>query len=182
MGWTGLHRAPGTSDRDFFELEFPRTLTQNGRILECASVHNVFYAAVQNNDTANVDPGKTWALVVLMQRGRGEYNFHYKELDETMGPTESCCPERILDLLSPTEHEYALGWRDRCRKYHAARRAKGTIRKGETVRFTAPENLATLGPLTRTDGRKGLFRRTDTGTIHNITWWRKATWETIPTT
>lgn len=181
MGWTGMHRTPGTSDRDFFEQEMPTTLTVHGRILECATVGNVFYAAVENNDAATVDPGKTWGLVILMQRGRGEYNFHYKEMDEGMGPVECRCPERILDRLSMTENEYALHWRTRCQDYHDARKAKGTIRKGETVVFTAPENLAALGPLTRTDGRKGLFRRDNTGGMIHIPWWRSATWETVPT-
>jgi hypothetical protein len=181
MGWTGLHRAPGTSDRDFFEQEFPATLMRDGRILDCATVGNVFYAAVANNDTAPYKPGKTWALIVLMRRGRGEYNFHYKEMDEGMGPVECRCPERILDRLSMTEDEFALNWRSRCQDYHDARKAKGTIRKGETVVFTAPENIAALGPLTRTDGRKGIFHRVNTGGLIHIPWWRKATWEPAPT-
>lgn len=39
----------------------------------------------------------------------------YKDLDETMGPVESCAPSEILDLLSPTRDTYARAWRARCR-------------------------------------------------------------------
>lgn len=179
MGWTGMHRPKGETDRAFFEHELPFTLGKHGRIVECATVANVFYAAVKNNDDAPFYPGLTWALVVLMQRGRGEFNFHYKELDETMGPAEDRCPERILDLLSPTDHHWAAPWRERCRAYHAARKAKGTIRVGEWVRFTAPENLTALGVCTRVDSRAGLFRSHGTGVTHRITWWRTATWEIV---
>ena len=35
-------------------------------------------------------------------------------MTEHMGPYESACPRRILDLLTPTTHEYALDWRARC--------------------------------------------------------------------
>ena len=39
-----------------------------------------------------------------------------KSMEETMGPAEDKCPKHILDKLSPTEHEFALDWRERCRK------------------------------------------------------------------
>src|SRR5215213_2224348 len=43
-----------------------------------------------------------WACVVLLDyvRSKDEYfNFGTKFVDETMGPVESECPERILNLL-----------------------------------------------------------------------------------
>ena len=41
-----------------------------------------------------------------------------------MGPYERDCPEPILDLLTPTDHEHARRWRDDCRANAAARRAR----------------------------------------------------------
>ena len=100
MGWTTLHRVPGTTDREFFEAEFPDTLTRNGEILDCATGGGAFYAAVRTRET-----GQVWALVVLVRRsgaGAGRWgNFGYKEMDERMGPVEARCPARLLDLLSP---------------------------------------------------------------------------------
>jgi hypothetical protein len=133
MGSTSLHREPGQSDRAFFEAEFPDTLTQRGEILACATIGGTFYAAVRDKDS-----GSTWALIILIIRSRGYWNFTYKEMDETMGPAEDRCPARILDLLSPTDREYALDWRGRCRQ-NAARLAQATaIRPGDTVRFSCP--------------------------------------------
>ena len=42
------------------------------------------------------------------------YNFAYKDMDESYGPCQCDCPKGILDLLSPTENEYALQWRKAC--------------------------------------------------------------------
>jgi hypothetical protein len=178
MGWTFTERRKGMTDRAFFEHEFPHMLGTYGHIVDCATIANVFYAAVQNNDDAPHAPGRTWGLVVLIQRnGSDRYNFGYKEMDEGMGPCEERCPDRILDQLTdPAPNEYAEHWRERCRKANAARQAKGTIRVGQTVRFTQPENLARLGPLTKVDARKGTFTNVH-GTRYHISWWRKANWE-----
>jgi hypothetical protein len=58
---------PGTTDREFFETEFPNTLTRDGEILACATVRSVFYAAVRTRET-----GQVWALVVLLHRSRAD--------------------------------------------------------------------------------------------------------------
>src|SRR3546814_2469904 len=63
-------------------------------------------------------------------------------LTENMGPCEADCPAAILDLLSPTEHEYALDWRARCRANLAHRARK--LADGDRIRI--PE------PVTFTDG------------------------------
>ena len=42
----------------------------------------------------------------------------YKPLDEDAGPVYDECPPAILDLLTPTDNEFALRWRAACREYH----------------------------------------------------------------
>lgn len=74
---------------------------------------------------------KVFAMVVLMRfipKARDGYTFGYKEVDESMGPTEAQCPERILDLLTPLTDDgrestqWALRWRERCREALSRRR------------------------------------------------------------
>lgn len=130
MGWTGLHRDKGQSDREFFEQEFPNGLTQNGHILECATVGRAFYAAVRDHKDGNV-----WALIVLKQWGKGYYNFTYKEMSDREGPVEASAPERILNLLSPTDSEYATEWRARCRETAERRAEARKVKPGTKVRF-----------------------------------------------
>ena len=43
-------------------------------------------------------------------------NFGLKYLDETCGPYAFDCPESILNLLTPTDNEYANNWRKQCRE------------------------------------------------------------------
>jgi hypothetical protein len=97
MGWTFTHRDNGMTTREFFERE----LAGGCKILASGMAGSTFYAAVQNPEDATFEPGKVWALVILTQRARGYYNFGYKDMDETMGPNEAQCPQRVLDLLSP---------------------------------------------------------------------------------
>jgi hypothetical protein len=63
----------------------------------------------------------------------------YKDMDETMGPYESECPERILQLLTPTTHEHSLAWRQRCWDNIAQRKsfriAKGLVFETQPISF-----------------------------------------------
>lgn len=135
MGWTGTHRERGLSDREYFEAEFPTTLREHGRIVACSTKGGVFYAAVENNDRAAYKPGETWALVVLIQRGRGWWNFHYKEMSEESGPYEAHAPASVLDALSPTDHDYATEWRAKCRANLTRDAEAKAVKKGTTVLF-----------------------------------------------
>jgi hypothetical protein len=135
MGWTTTHRDRGISNQAFFEAEFPIMLRERGKIIDCTTVGGVFYAAVQNSETAKYEPNKVWALIVLTQRAGGWHNFGYKEMDETEGPAQTTCPDRILDLLSPTGHEYASAWRTVCRETSAKIAASKKIKAGTKIKF-----------------------------------------------
>jgi hypothetical protein len=54
-------------------------------------------------------------------------------MDETMGPCESSCPERILKLLTPTDSDYAKEWRARCQKNIDWRKTRPKIVEGSTI-------------------------------------------------
>lgn len=70
-------------------------------------------------------------IVFLLKYAPKEYpyDFGYKDLDEDMGPFESQCPDRVLDLLTPTENETALRWRERCREYNQETRRISALKK-----------------------------------------------------
>lgn len=60
----------------------------------------------------------TFGTVCLTSsRKEGRYTlFGYKDMDETCGPYAYDCPESILKLLTDTDSEFALNWREMCRK------------------------------------------------------------------
>jgi hypothetical protein len=148
MGWITTYRAPGKSNRDFFEQE---VLGENYAILDCATIDRTFYAAVKHPE------GYVFGLVVLIYLApRAEFNFGWKDIDESMGPAEDHCPQRVLDLLTPIDtlypwdrhgdepsgRKWAREWRERCAANAAAKAQRPTVKPGDTLIFDHPLEFA----------------------------------------
>lgn len=126
MGTITTHRAKGITNDEWFQRE---VLGEGCTILASSTIKGVYYAAVRNDDT-----GWVWALVIKTHRApRSYHNFGWKSMDETMGPCYYDAPAKVLDLLSPTESEYANEWRARCRELAAK-----TLTAGQTIRVPQP--------------------------------------------
>ena len=98
-------------------------------VLKSSRVGNVVYSAVKRTvkDSGNEIVFATIFLVSV--RNKDYYNFAYKDMDETCGPYYYDCPKAILDMLTPTESEWANNWRNKCRetlKEKAERKKNGT--------------------------------------------------------
>lgn len=103
-------------------------------------------------------------------------------LSEHMGPCEADCPVAILDLLTPTDSQYALEWRARCREKLARRARK--LADGDRIRL--------LEPITFTDGnvaqefvvckrgRSLVFRDLQNGRFYRISRYRERPWSIVP--
>lgn len=127
MGWTFYHAVfynKGKIDR---KSECDNLFNENFRIEKSSMVGSTYYAAITaikeySKDRKTLieipkDRQKTFAVVILTHtRSNDYYNFGYKEIDETMGPSYYDCPASILKLLSETESMFALEWRRRCRE------------------------------------------------------------------
>lgn len=133
MGHTSLHREKGLTDREFWTHELNGLADVRYEILDCATIDRVFYAAVRH--IGGPRNGQVFGLVCTQQWTRDHYNFTFKDMDETCGPAYAKCPDRILDLLSPTDEQWALEWRAACRAYNAARAARPKVKRGDTVTF-----------------------------------------------
>lgn len=159
MGWTSYHATHykgGTVDRKAeCDAYFMESLNAGHyKVLKSTMKGSVYYAAVKNltkyvgnNQYETLPEGEQNVFGVVFLTSvdmRDYYNFSYKDMDETCGPFCYDCPESILKLLSPTDSEYALKWRSKCRE-HAKKRAFlkkspiGTVVEfvlnGHTVRF-----------------------------------------------
>ena len=78
-----------------------------------------------------------FALVCLLAYKRDHFNFGYKDMDETMGPYECDCPERILDLLTDTDYETAGRWRETCRENLDKGKVVSALTPGTVIEFAA---------------------------------------------
>ncbi len=146
MGWLYMkslkvHSGP----RQYLDAQFAWERADGvSKVLRSALVGmRVYYAAVEHILPAT-GAREVWAVICLVRynpRDPEGYIFGYKDMDEAMGPYECDCPESILDLLTPTDRQYALQWRARCRENAAARRArakKPSPRAGQTIIFDEP--------------------------------------------
>lgn len=75
--------------------------------------------------------GARLLALYLLRSYRGEWG--YKSVSESMGPAETDCPLRFLDMvpLDP-KAQYAGPWREKVKAHHA--KASATFSEGETVR------------------------------------------------
>lgn len=114
------------------------------KVLKSAMVGSTYYAAVQTSvDDTPVD---ICAVIVLTKTDcKSDWNFGYKNMDETMLPYYYSCPNSILKLLTPTTNEYALNWRESCKKYNFDKARKDCLRNlpvGTKIRFNLEYNMA----------------------------------------
>ncbi len=156
MGWLSMqrfHMGGHLTPKAYLDAQFTysRDREDGGtyamRVLDSACVANRVWYAAARVERSGQEP-YVIALVCLVRwspHAKDGYVFAYKDMEESMGPCEAECPERILALLTPTTNEHAFDWRKRCRTRLQLRSRK--LVDGMHIR------LAT--PLTFTDGYVG---------------------------
>lgn len=136
MGWTSYHATHyknGKVDRkaecDAYFLEGLNRghyevvkSTMRGAIYYAAVKHLVKYAGRDEDGKSIYEPLSkedqiTFAAVFVTSVDNNDYyNFSYKDMEESMGPCYYDCPVSILNVLSPTDSEFANNWREACRQ------------------------------------------------------------------
>jgi hypothetical protein len=107
MGWSGGYY-PG-SVKDYIKNGEVEKLYRYETLAK--SVHgNVVYSAIKD------DKGQISAVVTLLRKDRDGFLMN-KSVPEEWGPCECGCPEKIINMLSSTNNECALAWRERCRNH-----------------------------------------------------------------
>lgn len=159
MGWTFTHRGKEPV-LEFFKKKF----TVNGeiRVLDGAVVDlRTAYLAYKTDDDRII------AVVCLLERRPKDYpfDFGYKDMDESMGPNERKCPERILKMLTPLPdpiegerdvYQYARAWRQRC--WDNLKKRK-TLKEGDEITFDNPISFKNGQSLKTFQVRKGRNNR-----------------------
>lgn len=142
MGWTFTRKEKNETVLQFFENSFNYTREDGsyGKILKCKVVG--MKTAYMAYEIKQADPAavKIVALVCLLEYRPKDYwyNFGYKDMDETVGPCESNCPEDILKMLTPTDYEYAIEWRKRCYENLAKKKAVPKLKDGMKITVDPP--------------------------------------------
>lgn len=124
MGWISKKSSfytNGTVDRKAecddmytFDIIEDDKIVGKQTVLKSAQKGSIYYAAVRQQ---RFDKGTNivGAVIVRTSVNKREYfDFSYKSMTENMAPFYYDCPVGILKLLTPTENEYALQWRENC--------------------------------------------------------------------
>lgn len=141
MGWVSENRPKGFSNQDWFadKFDYPRS-----RVVDAATVNGVCYIALEEQYAGE----EYVCCIVAMTRWSPHdyYNFSYKMIDETTGPADTLCPQRILDLLSPlektpwneTEQRLAGQWRQACQARLDSKKRRGSVSQGDRILLAEP--------------------------------------------
>lgn len=163
MGWTSYHVEPkykkGKAYIDRKEecdklFNQPMVIGENNQpvgkyeVLHSSVTGSTYYAAVKRTRFATEttpEISEVFAAIVLTKTDiKEEFNFYYKDMDETFGPCYYDCSNKILDLLSPTDNKYAKEWREKCRKKNYEKHsptALSNLPVGTKIKFVAPFDL-----------------------------------------
>lgn len=145
MGWTSYHATHYKNGRIDRKAEcdayFLEGLNRGHfEVLKSSMIGSTYYAAVKVLKKYGGENGlyvdipkeeqKVFAVVFLTSTDvKDYYNFSYKDMDESVGPYQRECPKGILDLLSPTESEWANEWRRDCYENLKAKRNPNSLNK-----------------------------------------------------
>lgn len=141
MGWTYNHRYKGTSieqhliDSGVFKWNADSPFEYT--VLKTSVVKlTTLYAAIEKKNKETGER-KVFAAVILIQMIKGQQyeNFGYKDMDETCGPCSYDCPKSILQLLTPTDSQYANDWREQCWNKINERKSAPKIKVGNVFNF-----------------------------------------------
>lgn len=144
MGWTSHHaehyNSHGIDRKKECDAYFMEGINKGTMTIEkSAMVGSTYYAAVRTITKDDIpipdDEQTVFGVVMLTAVDNNDYfNFSYKVIEETWGPSERDCPESILKLLSPTESEYAIEWREKCYKNAQEKKELSKLPYGTTIR------------------------------------------------
>jgi hypothetical protein len=161
MGWTSYRASyykNGKIDRKAeCDAYFMEGLNRGHfNVLKSSMVGSTYYAAIQRvvKNVGKDENGEyiyepipesertTFAVVFLTSTNMKDYyNFAYKDMDEGCGPGQCDCPKGILDLLSPTDSQWANDWRKACYDNIAKKKNKNGLSKlpvGTIIKVTMP--------------------------------------------
>ena len=110
--------------------------------LKSAMVGSTYYAAIERVEIENPENRTVGAVICLTSMDmKDHFNFAYKDMDETMGPYQYDCPKGILDLLTPTDNEYANNWRQKCYENHTKKKDPNALKNlpvGTQIKVVLP--------------------------------------------
>ena len=194
MGWVFFHKPKGKKAIATMREQLGEDWCAKHVVAESATREAVFFVVKRHSPNDNVyvpdaDGFIRGLAVIKIKSGRGDYNFGYKDMSESMGPVGCECPPAIIEAASPLrdpvgpEMGYsslrsARAYRERSIKVYKLKALKRSLKPGAIVTTAhavsnyggTPINKFTVVK-TRVRNRKGIgtyFRSVVTGGLYSI--------------
>lgn len=181
MGWTHTSRH-GLPIKEFLTQRIECD-NESGKwkVLDIAIVHRTtMYAAVEIT-RPDQNPYVCAFVFLLRYMPKEDYDIGYKDMDESVGPCERECPERILKLLSPLPEgvkDFAQQWRADC--WANVEKRKQLSKKGTKIKL---KSMTTFSDKVQAQEleviKRGLFRRCVDGRSVRLSKYAQMTAEVI---
>ncbi len=112
MGWDVTQVGRNITTRKFVEYDIKQSydgIYELVKIFEGKNLYGqkAFYVALKK-----IEDGKVFACVYLTRRKNG--SIAVKVIGESSGPGQIEAPASFIELLSPTDNEWASEWRANC--------------------------------------------------------------------
>jgi len=136
MGWTTTYKPKGEGIIEFLKRKCIDCTNEHGtwELLKGKVIKQVAYMAIRRTFTDGTAPLVFAGVFKIQLMPKADYNFGYKDMDETVMPYYFDCPADILDMLTETDYPNAVEWRQKCRDRIAASSAV-KLTKGALVEF-----------------------------------------------
>jgi hypothetical protein len=137
----GTYYTTGASKQDIIRELLDDSAYSNHKVIDKSISGNNLWVVIADKNNPELDRHIALYLLKADKDGWG-----YKPIDEQMGPYESNCPLRFLDMVPQPEGPYAGEFRERVRAYHkqqqVKRKQRTGLRAGETVKARYGVSLA----------------------------------------
>ena len=125
MGWTGYKAEGGETKEDALRKHLAGAVVLRGPVWASGGRSTDHAWIVASTPYAGFASAIIVAVLVEYQGGR----FYVKDVDESMGPTATDCPEDWLLLVPCAEGPFADDWRQRVRQHWRLRREDAAARR-----------------------------------------------------
>lgn len=124
MGWISFHLFKGESAKAYLDNVYGGIIYDKSgepiierKVLKSALVNfREYYCALSIVDN-RTGSKKVVAGVAKIEYDNKDFdNFSYKAMDETYGPFLYNCPESVFNLLTETDNDFAIEWREKQKK------------------------------------------------------------------
>lgn len=126
-------------------------------VVYAAKEGSTVYAAARVTNKENGISNVIGIVVLTRIASEDYFNFGTKVIGESMGPCESRAPKKLIDMLSPTDDESALAWRERCLAYHRQYRELSALGYGSVIALNSTAETLVVYH----HGGKRMFKFTD---------------------